>query len=175
MNWKYYAPYIRSENTFGRCDPTPIFENPKVFHNLIKDMLKPFNKNKFNKIAAIDALGFIIGSVIAYQTKKPLVLIRKAGKLPYSKQFLVSDNFVDYTRMKKSFEMKRDSINKRDKVLLVDEWIETGTQARSAIKLIERLNGKVVGIAALKVHINDNTKILFDKYNCKPIRSSELR
>jgi adenine phosphoribosyltransferase len=71
----------------------------------------------------------------------------------------------------KSFEMYNNSIKKGDRVLIVDEWIETGGQVRAVIELIEKQGGLVVGISSINVDVNDNTKILFDKYNCKPIRA----
>ena len=67
--------------------------------------------------------------------------------------------------------MNKGSIKKGDRVLIVDEWIETGSQAKAAIKLIEKQGGKVIGITVLKAHRTKRTKILFDKYNCKSIHS----
>jgi adenine phosphoribosyltransferase len=169
MKLRYYKKHIVFKNTKGRCNITPIFENPKVFQNLINDLTEPFKKIKYNKLVALDALGFILGSAIAYKTKKPLILIRKKGKFPYSKKFLLTTNFTDYTKTKKGFEIKKDSINKNDRVLLIDEWIETGTQAKSAIKLIEKLGAKVIGITTIKAEKNNKTKILFKRYNCKKL------
>lgn len=170
MNWNYYKKYIKSAKIKERCDVTPIFENPKVFQNLVNDLVKPFKNTSYNKIVALDALGFVLGAAIAYKTKKPLIIIRKKGKLPYPKKSLYSINFTDYTKSKKGFDIKKESINKKDKVLLIDEWIETGAQAKSAIKLIEKLEGKVIGISTIKTHKNEKTKILFEKYNCKEIQ-----
>jgi adenine phosphoribosyltransferase len=172
MNWDYYKQYIRGKETTIRCDPTPIFENPEVFHNLINDMLE-LSEKKFNKIAAIDALGFILGSALAFKTQKPLILIRKEGKFPYPKKFLISQSFTDYTKKKKGFEIKKDSINKGDKILIIDEWIETGAQVKSAIKLIKKSGGNVVEIIALNADLNKKTKELFENNLCKAIKISK--
>jgi adenine phosphoribosyltransferase len=69
--------------------------------------------------------------------------------------------------------MNSGSIKKTDRVLIVDDWIETGTQIKSAINLIERQGGRVIGIAALCAEKTPNTRILFEKYNCKAIRVEE--
>lgn len=170
MNYSYYDNYI-NKNTKRRFDVTPIFENSEVFNNLVDDLIKPFESIDFDKIACIDALGFVIGSAIAFKLKKGLVLIRKEGKLPgVEGTVLKSNEFKDYSNKAKAFEVNKNSISKRDKLLLVDEWIETGTQMRQAIKLIKQLKGEVVGISALAAHKDHKTKDLWDNYNLNSIR-----
>ena len=169
MNWEYYDKYI-NKKTKGRCDVTPIFRDPEVFSNLIKDFNKMFKKDSYDIIVGLDALGFIIASAMSQKQKKGLVVIRKGGKLPGIKGTIIRTSFTDYTNTKKTFEMNKSAIKKGEKVLIVDEWIETGTQAKAAIKLVEKQGGKVIGIATMAAHNNKKTKILFEKYNCKTIR-----
>lgn len=166
MKSEYYRKYISFE-TKGRSDISGILANPDVFENMIKDLIKSFRG--FDKIAAIDALGFILGGAMAFESKKPLVLIRKGGKLPNLDKDIVRKSFVDYTKTTKSFEMTKNSITKGDRVLIVDEWIETGSQVKAAISLIEGLGGKVAGITTINADKNENTKVLFDKYNLKSL------
>ena len=166
MKYSYYDKYI-NKNTTKRYDSTPIFSNPKVFSNLINDLTKPF-KN-FNKVVGLDALGFIIGGAISNKLKIGFIPIRKGGKLPGIKGTVLRTSFVDYTKTKKTFEINKDSVKEGDKILIVDDWIETGAQMKAAIKLIEKLKGEVMGITVLKAHKNKETKILFDNYNCKAI------
>ncbi|MFH1802783.1 MAG: phosphoribosyltransferase family protein [archaeon] len=167
MKFQYYKPFL-IHNKGERCDVSPLFENSKVFHNLIIDLIKPFRKERTDKIACLDALGFILGSAIAYKLNKSLVLIRKKGKIPGKNK--LSNSFKDYTKKEKSFEIRKNSIKRGEKILIVDEWIETGAQMKSAIKLIEKQKGKIIGITALNADMNKGTKVLFDKYNLKPIR-----
>ena len=170
MKYEYYDKYINKE-TKNRYDVTPIFENPVVFSKLLNDLIKPFKEIGFDKIAGLDALGFIIGGALAQKTKVGFIAIRKGGKLPGIKNtVLKTSSFVDYTNTSKSFEINKSSIKKGDKILLVDEWIETGTQMKAAIKLIEELGGEIIGISALCSHKNKQTEVLFDKYNLKAIR-----
>jgi adenine phosphoribosyltransferase len=169
MEYGYYERFI-NKKTIGRYDVTPLFKDPKAFSNLITDMMKPFKKERFDIIAGLDALGFIIGGAIAHKLHKSFVPVRKGGKLPGIKGTVIRTSFTDYTKTKKSFEMNKGSIKKGERVLIVDEWIETGAQAKSAIKLIEKQGGVVIGIAALCAHKTPRTKILFEKYNCKAIR-----
>jgi adenine phosphoribosyltransferase len=172
MKYEYYDKCI-NKNTKGRCDVTPVFEDPKVFSNLIDDLVKPFKDVKFNKIVGLDALGFIIGGALSNRLKIGFVPVRKGGKLPGINDSVLRDEFVDYTKKSKSFEINKFAIKKGDKVLIVDEWIETGTQVKSAIKLIEKLGGEVVGISTLAVDKSEKTNELFDDYNLRAIKIFE--
>lgn len=171
MKYEYYDKYV-NKKTKLRYDVTPIFKNPKVFSNLITDLIKPF-KDKFNVIVGLDALGFIIGGAMAHKLKISFVPVRKGGKLPGIRGTVIRISFKDYTKKEKSFEMNKGAIKKGDKVLIVDEWIETGSQVKSAIKLIEKQGGKVIGVTALSAQKTPNTRILFEKYNCKAIRVTD--
>jgi len=175
MNYKYYDAFI-DRNTQLRYDKTPIlditpiFQHPQAFSNLIDDLIKPFKNSKFNKIVGLDALGFILGGAIAYKLKRGFVPVRKGGKLPGIKGTVIRASFIDYTKNKKTIEMNKSAIRKGDKVLIVDDWIETGSQIKAAIKLIEKQGGKVVGITALCAERTPKAEILFEKYNCKAVK-----
>ena len=69
-----------------------------------------------------------------------------------------------------SYGLLEMGLKKGDKILIVDEWIETGTQMKASIKLIEELGGIIIGISTLCSHKNKQTQILFEKYNLKAIR-----
>ncbi|PLW80637.1 adenine phosphoribosyltransferase [Candidatus Woesearchaeota archaeon] len=165
MDFEYYDKYI-NKNTIGRYDVTPIFENYEVFSNLLNDLIKPFKDRdiEFNKIVGLDALGFIIGGALAQKEKVGFVPIRKGGKLPGVKDSIIADSFIDYSNDSKSFEINKSSIKEGDKIIIVDEWIETGTQVKSAIKLIEKLKGEIVGITTLNADKNKNIEELNKKY-----------
>ncbi len=170
MEYRYYDRLI-NKRTRGRYDVTPVFADPRAFKNLVTDLLRPFKNTRFNKVASLDALGFIIGGAVAIKRKAGFVAVRKGGMLPGVPGTVIREPFVDYSKKKKHFEINRNAVKKGDRVLIVDEWIETGAQARAAIRLIERRGGKVVGIACLCTERNKGTRILFDKYNCRPIHA----
>ncbi len=170
MEYEYYNQFINKE-TMRRYDVTPIFENPEVFSNLLNDLIEPFKESDFDKIAGLDALGFVIGGALAQKMNKGFICIRKGGKLPgINDTVLKTSSFVDYTNTSKSFEINKSSVKKGDKILLVDEWIETGTQIKASVKLIEELGGVIIGISSLCSHKSKQTQILFEKYNLKAIR-----
>lgn len=172
MDSNYYMNFIVYEGKL-RSDITPIFENKVAFSNLINDLIKPFNNEKIDKIVALDALGFVLGSAMANKLGVGLVLARKGGKLPRKKNNLFKQSFIDYTKTKKSFEISKNSIKAGERVLIVDEWIETGAQINAVIKIIEKAQGGIVGISVFSAENNNKTKTLFNKYNLKTIRLLE--
>jgi adenine phosphoribosyltransferase len=172
MDYGYYERFI-NKKTIGRYDVTPLFGNPKVFANLIADLSRLFPKGSYDAIAGIDALGFILGAAMALKLKKRFVPVRKEGKLPGVKGTVLKTGSIDYSGKKKGLEMAKGSIGKGERVLIVDEWIETGSQVKSAIRLIELQGGKVIGIAALCAEKNPKTSMLFESYNCRAIKAGK--
>ena len=93
------------------------------------------------KIAAVESRGFVFASALAYNLSKPLILVRKKGKLPAD---TFSQDFVlEYG--KATIEVHKDSINKNDSVVIIDDLIATGGTAEAAAKLVEKSGGKVSG------------------------------
>jgi adenine phosphoribosyltransferase len=122
-------------------DITSLLENKKAFNFTIKKMKTISNKLKFTKIAAIESRGFIFASVLSYLTKKPLILLRKKNKLPrktHSQKFKLEYGFD-------TIEVHKSSLNKKDKVLIIDDLIATGGTAIAAAKLVQKTKAKVAG------------------------------
>jgi adenine phosphoribosyltransferase len=151
-------------HTRGRYDVTPLFSDYAAFDHLTNDLAQKFVTVKIDRIAGIDALGFILGTALAFRLQKGFIPIRKGGKLPTRVE---RAEFVDYTQERKSLEIRADAIAQGMKVLIVDEWIETGAQVKAAIDLVERLGATVVGVAAINIDENKNTRPLMEKYNCQ--------
>jgi adenine phosphoribosyltransferase len=151
-------------NTEGpRNDVTPLFADFESFSALVDDLLAQFNTDAFDYVAGIDALGFILGTALSFRAFKGFIPIRKGGKLPVE---TLSVHFVDYSGQEKSLEMRVDAIKPGARVLLVDEWIETGAQVNAAIELIESQQGVVVGVATINIDENKETEKLKKKYKC---------
>lgn len=143
-----YLQLIDRQTTGNRCDVTPLLADHRAFSRLLDDLVARCAGIQFDSLAAIDALGFILGTGLAIRTHKNLIVLRKGGKLPVKAD---TAEFVDYSGQKKSLEMRPDAFAAGARVLVVDEWIETGAQIRAAISLIERRGGVVAGIATINV------------------------
>lgn len=156
-----YLRFIDTHTPGPRCDVTPLFVNPQAFAELIADLCAPFPPETIDLVAGIDALGFILGAGMALRLGKGFLPIRKGGKLPV---MAATEPFVDYTGLHKTLEVREDSLRPGLRVLLVDEWMETGAQMQAAVNLIERQGGVVAGIATINVDLNPLTARLRQTY-----------
>lgn len=126
-------------------DVTSVLQDADGLQLAIDTMQDKIKDMDFDVVVGPESRGFIFGTPIAYNNKKPFVLIRKAGKLPRE---TVSVSY-DLEYGKATIEMHKDSIKPGQKVLIVDDLIATGGTTEAMIKLIEGLGGEVVGIVVL--------------------------
>ena len=120
-------------------DITTLIKNEKAFVYCVDEIIKLSKKVKFNKIAAIESRGFIFASALSYVLKKPFILLRKKNKLPAERYSV--DFELEYG--KATIEMHKDSIDKNDNVLLIDDLIATGGTAMAAAELIKKADANV--------------------------------
>ena len=163
MGVDYLSLIDRSKLHYKRSDVTPIFAEPAAFATLVNDMIAPWRGEKIDRVVGTDALGFVVGTAIALRLGVGFVPVRKGGKLPVAKE---SASFKDYSGVEKIFELRAQPWPAGTRVLLTDEWIETGATARAAVELIERAGGTVAGIAAIAFRKNEKTASLWAKYRC---------
>jgi adenine phosphoribosyltransferase len=124
-------------------DITTLAKDHSAFKESCDRIIKKYKKEGIDKVAAIEARGYVWGGVIAYQLGAGFVLIRKPGKLPA--ETLSEEYELEYGTDK--IEMHSDAIEKGDRVLLFDDLLATGGTAKAACKLIEKAGGSVEGIA----------------------------
>ena len=147
---KKLEEYVRSIPDFPEPgiifrDVTSILQDAEGLHLAIDGLLKSLENVEYDVVVGPESRGFIFGTPIAYNNKKPFVLIRKAGKLPRE---TVSVSYeLEYGNA--TIEMHRDSVKPGQKVLIVDDLIATGGTTEAMVKLIESLGGQVVGIVVL--------------------------
>ncbi len=121
-------------------DISTLLTDAQGFRKAIDEMVQPLAGQKIDKVAGIEARGFILGGAIAHQLSVGFVPIRKKGKLPYD---TISEEYeLEYGT--DQVEIHVDAIEKGERILLVDDLIATGGTAMAGIKLIERAGGEVV-------------------------------
>jgi adenine phosphoribosyltransferase len=126
-------------------DITPLLSNPRVFRVLIDQFVHRYFDHKPDAIAGLDARGFIIGSVLAYELNVGFVPIRKKGKLPFD---TVSETYeLEYGSA--TVELHTDAVKPGDRVVLVDDLIATGGTMLAGMKLLQRLGAQVLEGAAI--------------------------
>jgi adenine phosphoribosyltransferase len=159
----YLSLIDRSKLHYKRSDVTPIFAEPAAFAALVEDLLAPFRDAGVQRVVGTDALGFVVGTALALRLGVGFVPVRKGGKLPVRNERLA---FRDYSGVEKAFELRANPWPPGTRVLLSDEWIETGATAKAAVALIERAGGVVAGIVAIAFRKNEKTAELWSKYRC---------
>ena len=174
MDYAYYDNYI-NKKTKGKYDTTPLFENSKVRKNLIRDLAQPYQNQRVDLVAGLEALGFSYGASVAHELDKGFVHIRKQGKLTGKPPSVLQEQFTDYSGEQKGLEINRNAIKEGDLVLIVDDWIETGAQARTAISLIKQLGGVVQGISVLAAQRTHKNNDLFENYQIHAIGTFDER
>lgn len=124
-------------------DISTLLQNPEAFRYVIDSWTERYKPMNLDAIVAADARGFIFGSSLAYCLGLPLVLVRKAGKLPGD---TISEEF-DLEYGTATFEIHTDSLRKDDRVLLIDDLLATGGTMRAMALLVERLGAKTIEMA----------------------------
>lgn len=124
-------------------DVTTLFENKDTFKYIVDKLTTPFVGKNIDKVVAIDARGFLLATPMAYKLDAGVCLVRKKGKLPYKiiKQTYQKEYGHDILTIHK------DTIKPGEQVLVVDDLLATGGTMMATIKLVEKLGGKVVGVA----------------------------
>ena len=120
-------------------DITTLIKDEKAFEETIDQIVERSKQYKIDKIAAIEARGFVFASAVSYILKKPFIMLRKKNKLPAKVHSI--DFELEYGTA--TIEVHKDSIKEEDNVLIIDDLIATGGTAEAAAKLVE-ISGGIV-------------------------------
>src|SRR5256714_8689625 len=121
-------------------DITTLLGNPRAFRRAIDELVHPWAGSKIDKVAGIEARGFIIGGAVAHQVSAGFVPIRKKGKLPHKRVSIAYSLEYGIDEM----EMHEDAVAKGERVILVDDLVATGGTAEGAVKLLRQQGAEVV-------------------------------
>ena len=158
---------IMSPNTKGEkfawLDPTSIYINGNAFHDLLDDLMTDLEGVTCDVVGGLDAMGFVLGSALATRLGVGFLPIRKAGKLCVDTD---SATFSNYSGRTQDMEMRKPAFAASTKVLLVDQWIETGGTMDGAIRLVQQQGGKVAGLVAIAMEDNEKTTSYRKKFPC---------
>ena len=141
MNLKDYIRSIPDYPKKGILfrDITTLIKDENAFAETINQIVEKSKKYKFDQVAAIESRGFVFASAVSYLLNKPFIMLRKKDKLPADVHSV--DFELEYGTA--TIQIHKDSINKNENVLIIDDLIATGGTAEAAAKLIEISKGKV--------------------------------
>lgn len=156
------APNTKGDQ-FAWLDPTSIYINAQAFNDLLDDLMADLNGVTYDVVAGLDAMGFVLGAAVAARSNVGFLPIRKAGKLCVDTDKV---SFSNYSGRTQDMEMRQPAFAPGTRVLLADQWVETGGTMDGAIRLVERQQGVVAGILAIAIEENDRTNTYRKRYPC---------
>src|SRR6201993_3399036 len=121
-------------------DITTLLGNARVFRTVVEELVQPWRDVRIDRVAGIEARGFILGGAVAHQLAAGFVPIRKRGKLPHTTVSIAYSLEYGLDEM----EMHEDAIVAGEKVILVDDLIATGGTAEGAVKLLQKMGADVI-------------------------------
>jgi adenine phosphoribosyltransferase len=121
-------------------DITTLLGDARAFRRAVDELVQPWAGSKIDKVAGIEARGFIIGGAVAHQVSAGFIPIRKKGKLPHKRVSIAYSLEYGLDEM----EMHEDAVVKNDRVILVDDLIATGGTAEGAVKLLRQMGAQVL-------------------------------
>jgi adenine phosphoribosyltransferase len=131
-------------------DITTLLGNAHIFHRVVEELVRPWRNENVDRVAGIEARGFILGGAIAHQLQAGFVPIRKKGKLPHTTVRVAYSLEYGIDEM----EMHRDAVAPGERIVLVDDLLATGGTAEAAVKLLRSL-GAIILAACFIVDLPD--------------------
>lgn len=126
-------------------DITPLLQSPRALRMVADSFIQRYVEADLSHVGAIDARGFLIGSIVAYELNKPLILFRKPGKLPGA--VLGESHRTESGEAR--LEVQTDSLCEGDKILMLDDLIATGGTLLAAAQLVRRMGASIYEAAAI--------------------------
>lgn len=132
----------------GHADIWPVFWHGEAFRAIVEFLVAPFRSASITAVCGVESRGFLLGGAAALQLGVGFVPVRKAcGLFPGEK--LVRETQPDYRGVRHSLRLQRASVAEGDRVLLVDDWIETGSQALTVRDLLSDVGAELAGCAVV--------------------------
>ena len=154
---------IKSDNDYL------IPNNKIVYQKVVSELISPIKNLKADKVMAIDLKGLMYGPIVADRLGLAFAPIIKGNKIKARNIIIKGESFIDYSNSEKSLEIFKKSVHKGERIILIDDWFDSGKTARSAIGLIEKLGGKIVGISIIFNQLKPEDQKFFKKYNLHSI------
>lgn len=138
----------------GHADVWRFFVDGRLLAHLVAALAEPFRSAAVTKVVGIESRGFILGGAVAQELGAGFVAIRKPGGI-FPGEKLERSTDRDYRGRELKLRIQRDAVRVGDRVVLVDDWLETGSQARTARRLVEDCGGEFLGVSIIVDQLPD--------------------
>ena len=164
VDFTKYIEVIRDWPQPGKtvCDISKLLEHPQVFHEAVVKLAKPLVEVRPNKVIGVEQRGLALGSAIAYYLGCGIVPARSIFHIPedYHREYelLPGSRFVD-----RRLAIVSESIDPGDRIAIVDDWLTQGTSVLAIMKLVEKLQAQVVGVACVINNLSETRRKLLGR------------
>lgn len=141
----------------GHADVWSVFRDGPALRAVVHGLVEPFRSGQVSAVVGIESRGFLLGGAAAVELGLGFVAVRKAGSLfPGPKLSAVSA--TDYRGQRSELLLQRDAVSPGDRLLLVDDWAETGSSAAVVAGLVSAAGGQLVAVAVLVDQLSDHAR-----------------
>lgn len=162
----WYLKLLSPGLELGWVDPPSMYMKAEAFQNVIDDLTEPFSPDEIDLVVGVEPFGFVLGAGIAARLGKGFLPIRVDKPQAGPKD--VAD-FAKKSGETGKLEMRNPAFHPGTRVLLVDQWVESGGAMRGALELVKRQNAVVAGIATLCIEENTANANLRSEYKCATV------
>lgn len=145
----------------GKRDLCPIYKNKSELDALIAYLIEPY-RGKVDYVAAPEALGFILGSMIADALDVGFIPIRNGSVSYLEEEDAINASYIDHRDAVRSLHLRKSNFPEDSNILLVDDWVATAATMQACVTIIEEAKGHLVGIAAIGADYNAATAKMID-------------
>ena len=156
----------------GHADIWPFFTDRDLLARTVEALAEPYRAAGITKVAGIESRGFLLGGTVARELDAGFVAIRKEGGI-FPGEKLERRTAPDYRSRRILLCIRRASVGPTDRVILVDDWLETGGQAATARALIEECGGEFVGMSVIVDELPPELRPEIDRYHAL-LRAEDL-
>ena len=146
----------------GHADVWRVFLDAQLFSRAVGALSAPFQSDRITKVIGVEARGFLLGGAVALQLGAGFAAVRKGGFLPGAK-LTQRTSQADYRGLRHELRLQAGALGRRDRVLLVDDWIEMGSQAAAAKSLVDQAQATFVGTSVIVNQLPANRAGQFGK------------
>ena len=146
-------------------DITPLLADPRAFNHAIDSLQGLFKGEDFDSIVVVESRGFLFGAPLADRMNKPIILVRKPGKLPAATHSI--EYALEYGS--NTMEIHVDGIGQNDRVLLLDDLLATGGTLAAAARLVELSGGIIAGVGVVIELMDLDGRKGLEAYNVKSL------